>query len=145
MAVTKSLGLHSNTFESSHDTSIDEACIRNIESDLVFCGLLHSAAEATNRGYVCRAILLRRYPEALQLVKKFIARTAPSDRLTGKSGLGITVPDNVLLWQLEKQNNQICTEAVSVHTKKNMKDKGTATLFSSLAFYFYATALSKKM
>lgn len=145
IAVITSVAQCSGTFESSYDASSSEARITNTCKELVFCGLLHGAAETTYRRYVRVERLMRRYPGALGLAEKVSGETTASNGPAESGGFGIADLDSSLLLHFRKQNALLLIEAAADYTETNTRDKRSTALLNPCDFYSYAARLLKNL
>lgn len=129
------------TLKSRYNASLDEARLSIACRDLVSCVCLQGTIMLAYRRCVGMTTLVRRYPDALQLVEGVSDKTAGGDSAAGKGRLGLKPLDSFLLLQSEKQDDLLFTDAVGVFTKTNMKEKRKAALFSLRTFYCCAAAL----
>lgn len=132
--VVKSLGQYSEPFVSRHEASFDKARIRDICKNLVSCGFLRVAVEATYQRCVGMTRLIWRSSEAFELVEKVIDEAPSSDSPAGKGGLRSTHPDIALLLESEKRDLLVFIAATAVHTKTNTNDRKPTALFNPRVF-----------
>lgn len=78
--------------------------------------------------------LVRRHPEAVELVEKVSAEVAAGDSVAGKRGLGITHSHSALLLEPKKQDALLFIDVAAVQRKNKTKEKRTAALLTSRAF-----------
>lgn len=140
ISIIKSLVQYSEMFDSGYDVSLYEAWIAAISKDLVSCVRIQGANESSHR--LCFRVnkLMRRFPEALKLVKKINEEAAATDS-TGKSGLGVAHLDNMMLSSSEEQDLLLLIEAVAAHSA--LKKQGPT--FNCCVFYLYATMLFEEL
>lgn len=87
---------------------------------------------------------MRRCAEALQLAKKVGDEAAAGNSAGQKDELGVMHLESVFPFQSDQQNALLFIAAAAVHTRDKTKEERTGTLFTSCAFYFYATTLLEK-
>lgn len=76
---------------------------------------------------------MRRYQEALELVKKVSEEGGAGESAGAKGGLDVTHLDSALLPHSEK-DDLFSIETATAHTKDDSKYRRTAAVFSSSAF-----------
>lgn len=90
VAVVKSLFQHSQSLDSTYDVSVEEARVVDIAVELVWGKFVQGAVESEYGHYVRPMKIVRRFPEALLLVKKLEDKAARESSSATTGVLGAT-------------------------------------------------------
>lgn len=85
--------------------------------------------------------LVRRYPDALQLVKLLSDEAALGASAARRGVLGITHRKNVLLLHSENQDAELSIKSAAAHRNDDTKEKRTAAVSRPCSFSFIPTPL----